>query len=147
MASRASANRDDARAAWHERFESLSAVSNPVLPVAKVLGDGFDQLDFESTEWLPGVHWESACFRPNGFVARATGWSADDCGTRLRPDRLIGVDLTFSSQAEDFRAELRTWLSENIPPGFGTKDFPDFTSLDEEFEFLRTWQSKLAAAP
>ena len=56
------------------------------------------------------------------------------------------MDLTFSRQAEDFRAQLRAWLAENVPPGFGTRDFPDFTSLDEEFEFLRTWQSKLAAA-
>jgi len=54
------------------------------------------------------------------------------------------MDLTFSPAAEAFRSELRTWLGENVPAGYGTDDFEDFATLDAEFEFLRIWQGRLA---
>lgn len=56
------------------------------------------------------------------------------------------MDLTFSPPAESFRRELRAWLSANVPAGYGTDDEAEFSSLAEEFSFLRAWQAKLAAA-
>lgn len=56
------------------------------------------------------------------------------------------MDLTFSPAAEEFRADLRRWLSANVPAGYGTDDFPDFPTLDDEFRFMRKWQGTLAEA-
>ena len=56
------------------------------------------------------------------------------------------MDLTFSRAAEEFRGELRRWLQSHVPAGYGTDEFPDFASLDEEFRFLRAWQGTLARA-
>lgn len=55
------------------------------------------------------------------------------------------MDLTFSSAAEAFRAELRSWLERNVPASFRDGAAEEFASLDEEFAFLRAWQAKLAA--
>jgi alkylation response protein AidB-like acyl-CoA dehydrogenase len=55
------------------------------------------------------------------------------------------VDLSFSPEAEVFRAELRAWLAANKPAGFGSDDFAEFASLDDEVGFLRAWQARLAA--
>ena len=54
------------------------------------------------------------------------------------------MDLGFSPAAEDFRAELRAWLARHVPPGYGTDAFEEFRSLEEEFQFLRNWQGRLA---
>ena len=54
------------------------------------------------------------------------------------------MDLTFSPAAEDLRAELRAWLSVNVPREFASGDAVEFPSLDEEFAFLRAWQGRLA---
>lgn len=56
------------------------------------------------------------------------------------------MDLTFSPEAEAFRAELRDWLSAHVPTGYGTDAFEEFATLDDEFGFLRTWQGTLAEA-
>jgi len=56
------------------------------------------------------------------------------------------MDLTFSPAAEAFRVELRTWLRENVPAGYGTDSFPEFESQDEEVVFFRKWQARLAEA-
>jgi len=54
------------------------------------------------------------------------------------------MDLKFSTAAEEMRAELRSWLANNVPAAFTTGDAVAFASLDEEFAFLRDWQAKLA---
>jgi alkylation response protein AidB-like acyl-CoA dehydrogenase len=54
------------------------------------------------------------------------------------------MDLTFSPSAEEFRAELRTWLAEHVPVEFRTGDAIEYPTLDEEFAFLRDWQARLA---
>jgi len=48
------------------------------------------------------------------------------------------VDLSFTPEEQAFATEVRTWLSEHLelPPPFG--------SLDEEIEWGRRWQAKLA---
>ncbi|MDG2308860.1 MAG: acyl-CoA dehydrogenase family protein [Candidatus Binatia bacterium] len=56
------------------------------------------------------------------------------------------MDLTFAPGAEEFRADLRAWLAENVPEGFGTDGFADFPTLDAEFQFLRRWQGTLSEA-
>jgi alkylation response protein AidB-like acyl-CoA dehydrogenase len=55
------------------------------------------------------------------------------------------MDLTFSETEEAFRRELRTWLVDNVPPGWGTEEFPEPESLEEEVRFLVDWQRRLAA--
>ena len=52
------------------------------------------------------------------------------------------MDLTFTADEEDFRAELRAWLAANIPAGWNAEDFP---SLADEVKFLVGWQRRLAA--
>src|SRR5262245_39185314 len=54
------------------------------------------------------------------------------------------MDLTFSPAAEEFRAELRTWLAANVPAEFRSGDAIEYASLDDEFAFLRAWQGRLA---
>jgi alkylation response protein AidB-like acyl-CoA dehydrogenase len=55
------------------------------------------------------------------------------------------MDLTFSPTEEAFRRELREWLAANVPPGWGTEEFPEPESLEEEVRFLVDWQRRLAA--
>ncbi|MCS6924904.1 MAG: acyl-CoA dehydrogenase [Candidatus Binatia bacterium] len=52
------------------------------------------------------------------------------------------MDFSFSPEEERFRQELRAWLKENLPPGWGT---PAFTMPkgDERIAFLRDWQRRL----
>ena len=49
------------------------------------------------------------------------------------------MDLSFSAEEERFAEDIRAWLSANLelPPGFA--------SLEEEIEWGREWQAKLAA--
>jgi alkylation response protein AidB-like acyl-CoA dehydrogenase len=49
------------------------------------------------------------------------------------------MDLAFTSEEQAFAAEIRAWLDEHLelPPAFA--------SLDEEIEWGRRWQAKLAA--
>jgi alkylation response protein AidB-like acyl-CoA dehydrogenase len=56
------------------------------------------------------------------------------------------VDLTPSPTEQRFREELRAWLAEHLPPGYGTGLPPRFADLEEEVAFLRGWQRKLADA-
>ena len=48
------------------------------------------------------------------------------------------MDLTFSAEEEAFRAELRAWLTANVPPQ------QDFTDLAEEVRYLVAWQRRMA---
>ncbi|MDA8359966.1 MAG: acyl-CoA dehydrogenase family protein [Actinomycetota bacterium] len=51
------------------------------------------------------------------------------------------MDLSYPPEAEQFRAEIRSWLQENLPDGWGS---PGFTmSKAERREFNRAWTEKL----
>ncbi|HEX5366240.1 MAG TPA: acyl-CoA dehydrogenase family protein [Acidimicrobiales bacterium] len=49
------------------------------------------------------------------------------------------MDLTFTEGEQAFRRQLRAWLDENVEPT------PAFGSFEEEFEWGRRWQARLAA--
>jgi alkylation response protein AidB-like acyl-CoA dehydrogenase len=55
------------------------------------------------------------------------------------------MDLTFSATEEAFRREVRAWLTANVPPGWGTEEFPEPATLEEEVRFLVDWQRRLHA--
>ncbi len=50
-----------------------------------------------------------------------------------------------SPEQEQFRLELRSWLERNLPPGWGTPDFPLPESGEEQIAFVKEWQRKLHA--
>jgi alkylation response protein AidB-like acyl-CoA dehydrogenase len=52
------------------------------------------------------------------------------------------MDFSFSPEEEHFRQELRTWLQQNLPAGWGT---PGYKSPKGEgrLAFLRDWQRKM----
>jgi alkylation response protein AidB-like acyl-CoA dehydrogenase len=49
------------------------------------------------------------------------------------------VDLALSDAELSFQSEVRTWLEANVSPT------PEFGSFEEEFEWGRAWQQRLAA--
>src|SRR6185369_8948273 len=53
------------------------------------------------------------------------------------------MDFSFSPEEEHFRQELRTWLQQNLPTGWGT---PGYKSPKGEgrLAFLRDWQRKMS---
>jgi len=53
------------------------------------------------------------------------------------------MDLAYTPEAEAFRVEIREWLSENLPSGWGDDDF-EMTS-DERKQFNEQWPKKLFA--
>jgi alkylation response protein AidB-like acyl-CoA dehydrogenase len=55
------------------------------------------------------------------------------------------MDLSFSESEEAFRQELRNWLGDHLPPGWGSDAFPEPDTLAEEVRFLLDWQRTLAA--
>ena len=54
------------------------------------------------------------------------------------------VDLTPTPEQAAFRAEVRAWLSDNLPWAYGKGLPPRFDDLADEVAFLRTWQARLA---
>jgi alkylation response protein AidB-like acyl-CoA dehydrogenase len=51
------------------------------------------------------------------------------------------MDLSFTSEQEQFRAKIQKFLVENLPPGWGKAGFrPDGMSM---IEFMRDWQRRL----
>ncbi len=51
------------------------------------------------------------------------------------------MDLNYPVETEPFRAEIRSWLADNLPEGWGT---PEFTMPKEERKaFLAEWTAKL----
>ena len=53
------------------------------------------------------------------------------------------MDLTYPPEAEEFRLEVRSWLDENLPDGWGA---PGFTmTADERRSFSAEWTKKLSA--
>jgi alkylation response protein AidB-like acyl-CoA dehydrogenase len=54
------------------------------------------------------------------------------------------MDFSFSAEEERFRQDLRAWLKNNLPPGWGTAAFK-VPKGDERIQFLRDWQRHLHA--
>lgn len=55
------------------------------------------------------------------------------------------MDFRYTDAEEAFRAEVRTWLAANLPPGWGTT-FREPTDEAERFAFRLGWERKLHAA-
>ena len=53
------------------------------------------------------------------------------------------MDLTYPPEAEKFRSEIRSWLEENLPEGWGKPDFS--MTRDEKKAFNEEWTNKLRA--
>ena len=53
------------------------------------------------------------------------------------------MELRDSPEEREFRAGLRTWLEENLPPGWNT---PDWTEPEDRVAFLKEWSRKLHEA-
>ena len=51
------------------------------------------------------------------------------------------MDLTYPPETEPFRMEVRRWLDENLPEGWGTPDFQQ--SREERKAFNADWVKKL----
>ncbi|HEY7625466.1 MAG TPA: acyl-CoA dehydrogenase family protein [Ilumatobacteraceae bacterium] len=51
------------------------------------------------------------------------------------------MDLAYAREDEEFRAELRDWLTENLPPGWGDDDFE--MTPEARREFNEQWPKKL----
>ncbi|MEO9224442.1 MAG: acyl-CoA dehydrogenase family protein, partial [Acidimicrobiales bacterium] len=56
------------------------------------------------------------------------------------------MDLRPSETAAAFRSEIRGWLEANLPWEYGKGLPPRFADLNEEVDFGREWQAKLAGA-
>jgi alkylation response protein AidB-like acyl-CoA dehydrogenase len=55
------------------------------------------------------------------------------------------VDFTFSTAEEQFRLELRRWLEEHLPPGWGTPGYQYPKSYEEWVTLRRQWDRTLHA--
>jgi len=51
------------------------------------------------------------------------------------------MDLSYPTEAEDFRVDIRAWLENNLPEGWFDEGFE--MTADERAEFNRTWPQKL----
>src|SRR5262249_13792438 len=54
-----------------------------------------------------------------------------------RRSRMRRMDMSYTPEEEAFRARVRSWLEENVPPS---------GSLADDLEAMRAWQRKLHAA-
>ena len=52
------------------------------------------------------------------------------------------MDFSFSPEEEHFRQELRTWLQQNLPAGWGTPGYKSHKG-EGRLAFLRDWQRKM----
>ena len=55
------------------------------------------------------------------------------------------MDLRDSPEEAAFRAEVRQWLQDNLPEGWGTPAFKEPEDPEEHVKFLKEWQGKLAS--
>ena len=51
------------------------------------------------------------------------------------------MDLSYPTEAEEFRVDIRAWLENNLPDGWFDEEFE--MTADERAEFNRTWPQKL----
>ncbi len=56
------------------------------------------------------------------------------------------MDLSLSSEEQAFRDDVRAWISDNLPEGWGQPGFREPETFDERLAFARTWERKLAGA-
>ena len=56
------------------------------------------------------------------------------------------MDLALSPAETAFRDEIRAWIQDNLPKGWGTPGFSEPKTFDERLEFSRAWEKKLAEA-
>jgi len=53
------------------------------------------------------------------------------------------MDFRDGPELHAFRMEVRSWLQENLPPGFGTPGYRGPEDPEERIRFARAWQRKL----
>jgi alkylation response protein AidB-like acyl-CoA dehydrogenase len=56
------------------------------------------------------------------------------------------MDLALSDAELAFRDEVRAWIADNLPEGWGRPGFKEPQRFEEKLEFARGWEKKLAAA-
>jgi alkylation response protein AidB-like acyl-CoA dehydrogenase len=56
------------------------------------------------------------------------------------------MDLASSPQEQAFRAEVRAWITGNLPEGWGTPAFAEPRSFEERLTFSKQWERTLADA-
>ena len=56
------------------------------------------------------------------------------------------MDFRLTPEQETFRAEVRAWLSANLPPDWAERPVVDDVPRPELYEFRRHWQRKLHEA-
>ena len=54
---------------------------------------------------------------------------------------MVGMDLTYPADAEEFRTEIRSWLEEHLPDGWFDEGFE--MSPDEKAQFQKDWTATL----
>lgn len=53
------------------------------------------------------------------------------------------MNFDYTPEQEAFRQEVRVWLEENLPEGWGTPEYKTPETLEEQVELSRWWQRKL----
>src|SRR5436305_2321412 len=56
------------------------------------------------------------------------------------------MDLALSPQELAFRDEVRVWLADNLPEGWGLTGYREPQSFEEKLEFAKGWERTLADA-
>jgi len=56
------------------------------------------------------------------------------------------MDFRFTPEQETFRAEVRAWLSANLPPDWAARPVVSEVPRSELYDFGRHWQRKLHEA-
>lgn len=54
------------------------------------------------------------------------------------------MDLSLSPEIEKYRSEVRAWLLDHLPEGWGTPDFKEPCDEEEQRIFFRQWEQKLS---
>ena len=56
------------------------------------------------------------------------------------------MDLALSEHELAFRDEVRVWLADNLPEGWGLTGYREPETFDEKLQFARGWERQLADA-
>ena len=56
------------------------------------------------------------------------------------------MDLAFSDAELAFRDEVRVWLADNLPEGWGLTGYREPETFEEKLEFAKGWERTLADA-
>jgi hypothetical protein len=54
------------------------------------------------------------------------------------------MDLVFSDAELAFRDEVRAWIADNLPDGWGQPGFKEAQTFEEKLEFAKAWEKKFA---